>query len=188
MRRALIVGGATAALALSSVGVALAGNDEPTPPEVVAQRGVSAPTTTTCNGGGLKSVKTVRTDSYFPYYEGGTSPISGATVNVAGPARGKDTVVVTFTGTTSLLNTTPGDYDSANLQARVDGTALAPGKDWQLAIASTEEYQPASAQFCGRIGSGTHAIKLFMQFRDQGNDDPLGAFLDDWSMKVEVLN
>src|SRR5690348_10355636 len=106
MRRALIVGGATAALALSSVGVALAGNNQPTPQEAVARRGVSAPTTTTCNGGSLKSVKTVRTDSYFPYYEGGTTAISGASINVPGPARGQDTVVVTFTGVTSLLNTT----------------------------------------------------------------------------------
>ena len=188
MRRALIVGGATAALALSSVGVALAGSSQQTPPEQV-QRGLSEPVTKTCNGGALKQVKSVSTDNGYNYYEGPRTTVRGARVTVSGPARQKDTVIVTFSASAALGNSTPGDYDQAVLRARVDGSPLRPGRDDQAVLTgASNQYESSSLQFCGRIGSGSHTIDLTTQVLDNATDDGLYLFLDDWTMKVEVYN
>jgi len=188
VKRALIVGGATAALAFSSAGIALAGSTPDTAPER-GVRGLSDPVTTACNGGTLKQVKSVSTDNGYNYYEGAPTTVKGARIRVSGPARGKDTVIVTFSASSALGNSTDGDYDQAVLQARVDGSHLRPGRDEEAVLTgASNQYESSSLQFCGRIGGGTHTLDLTTQVLDNATDDGLYLFLDDWTMKVEVYN
>ena len=55
-----------------------------------------------------------------------------------------------------------------------------------MAITGASTYAMNAAQFCGKIGEGPHRIRVVSRIVDNGNDDTLSAWLDDYVLRVEV--
>jgi hypothetical protein len=122
-----------------------------------------------------------------------TPSISGEGVDTAVPGAGlvvygKGTVNVTFSAEDQLRGSTVGEnYDWAELEVRLDGVPMQPAGPASdpMAITGAPTYAMNSAQFCAKIGPGRHRIQAFTRITDNGVDDNLSLWLDDYDLRVE---
>lgn len=116
--------------------------------------------------------------------EGPDTPVPGAALVVVG----KGTVNVTFSAEDQLRGSTPGEnYDWAELEVRLNGVPMQPAGPASdpLAITGSPTYASNAAQFCGKLGRGRNLIQAFTRITDNGNDDNLSLWLDDYDLHVE---
>jgi hypothetical protein len=142
-----------------------------------------------CNGGAQKAVRTTLDNQFVVFGEGGDFILPGATVTLAGPSVGADTVNVTFSAEAQLRGSTPGDnFDWAEVEVLLDGLPMRPfgPADSPMALNGSPFYHMNTAQFCGRIGAGTHRLQVRLRLADNGTPDTLVEWIDDWVLKAEV--
>lgn len=190
MKRHLIIGAATAALVASSGGLALASTGDGN-----AQGGsaASARTTSTvnvikCDGGRQKDIHTRIVNTPFQLSEtptGVDTAVPGAGLSFSGPAKGTDTVVVTFSGETRLFGGEPDDW--TGIEVKLDGVNIQPftAAGDVMALNSEDSWNMHSAQFCATVKPGPHRLQVFTNFQDNGTDNALRSWIDDYTASFE---
>lgn len=194
MLKKLFVGGAAAALAVSTAGLALAagghaGGQQPSGDSHLASSRAATPLV--CDGGVQKRVLNRIVSSPFTFSEAsGTPLVPGAAAVVAGPARGLDTLSIEFSAETQLGGSSASDnlYDWMGLEVLVDGVPIQPftAAGDVLAITGSNAYNSNAAQFCTKIGPGRHRIQVRTNLHDGNANDALTGWLDDYTLHVEV--
>jgi hypothetical protein len=195
MQSKLIAGGAVAAaLVLSSGSLALAasgaghdGSSAQGGASQAARSARTAPTVIACDGGAQKAVKNRIVNTPFTFGEPAADlAIPGAGVAIAGPASGKDTLTVTFSGETQLTGST-GTQDWMGLVVKVDGVPIQPftAAGDVMALSGSPTWNLHGATFCTKIGPGTHRVQAYTNLADFGTDDGLGGWIDDYTLSVE---
>jgi hypothetical protein len=141
-----------------------------------------------CDGGAQKAVKNRIVSSPFTFGEnpGVDIGIPGAALSIAGPARGTDTLVVTFSGETQLTGST-GTEDWMGIEVHVDGVPIKPftAIGDVMALSGSPTWNMHSATFCTKIGPGTHRVRAFTNLVDNDADNTLGGWIDDYTLSVE---
>ena len=190
---------AVAAIALGTASVASAGSSDPG----AAQRGdaaatkalarsgaagaAAAVTPLRCDGRAQKAVHHRIVNQPFTVGElPDFSYVPGTTLAVAGPSTYADVVSVTFSGEGQLRGTTDL-YDWAQLEVTLDGVPMQPTDPGSpLALFGSPTYGSFAAQFCAPIRSGTHVIRVRTKTIDNGTDNALSSWLDDYVLKAEI--
>jgi hypothetical protein len=142
-----------------------------------------------CDGGPQKAVYNRIVNQPIVFGEGADVAVPGASLNLNGPAAGSDTLSVTFSAETQLRGNASEDlFDWAELEVLLDGVPLQPvgPPGSPMAITGGSTYAMNAAQFCGKIDKGPHSIRVISRIVDNGNDDALQAWLDDYVLRVEV--
>lgn len=189
LRKTVLVGGMAAALAASAGGVAVAGKSS-SPQAGGAVRASAAPlvaaTVAKCNGGAQKAVRSTLSNQFTTFGEGPGIQLPGPAV--AGPAKGADTLNVTFSAESQLRGVTTDHFDWVQLEVLLDGRPMQPAgpADSPMALTGSPDYAMTTAQFCGRIGGGRHSLRAKLTLVDNGTNDTLVAWIDDWVLKAEV--
>ncbi len=170
-----LVGGATT----TATGSSDADRSAPHAGQRVAAR---ATTPVTCAGGPLKKMTSrLSADPFgFAGTNGSLVAVPGAQLALAGPRRGTDTILVTFTAESYYTGS-----GWMSLQLHKDGVPAAPYADNGSPFAFTSEstYHGDSAQFCTKIGRGVHTLAL--QASTTGDSSTDSGWIDDWTMTVE---
>ena len=188
-RQLIIVGAATAALVASS-GVALASAGDRNEQGESAE---SASLTTVanvirCDGGRQKNIRTRIANTPFQLNEtptGVDTAVPGANLSFSGPTAGTDTVVVTFSGETRLFGGEPDDW--MGIEVKLDGTNIQPytAAGDVMALNSEDSWNMHSAQFCVTVKPGPHRLQVFTNFQDNGTDNALSSWIDDYTASFE---
>jgi hypothetical protein len=185
MKKHVIIGAATAALIASTGGLALASAGDRN-----AQGGssVSARTATDvnvikCDGERQKNLRTRIVNTPLQLGEtptGVDTLIPGAQLALNGPASGTDTVVVTFSGETRLFDGEPDDW--MGIEVKLDGVNIEPftAAGDVMALNSEDSWNMHSAQFCTTVKPGPHRLQVFTNFQDNGADNTLRSWIDDY--------
>jgi hypothetical protein len=188
----LFVGGATAAIAVSTAGIALASASHQGG-QTDASGHVSARSTTTftaCDGGVQKRVYNRINSAPFTFSEAsGTPLVPTAGLTVVGPAVGTDTLSIEFSAETQLGGSSEGDslYDWMGLEVLVDGVPIQPftAAGDVLAITGSDSYNSNAAQFCTKIRAGKHRVLVRTNLHDGNVDNALTGWIDDYTLHVE---
>lgn len=134
-----------------------------------------------CNGGTLKKMSSRLSADPFSFAgtAGADVAVPGAQVALTGPPKGTDTVLVTFTAESYYTGS-----GWMSLELHKDGVPAAPYADNGSPFAFTSEasYQANPAQFCTKIGKGTHILAI--QASTTGNAGTDSGWIDDWTMSV----
>jgi hypothetical protein len=178
---AAVAGLATLGLVGAATTTSSADADRSAPP--AGQRVVAKATTpVTCDGGALKKMSSRL--SADPFSFAGTSgadvAVTGAQVALTGPKTGKDTILVTFTAESYYTGS-----GWMGVELHKDGVPAAPYADngSPFAFTSQASYHGDSAQFCTKIGRGTHVLAI--QASTTGDSTTDSGWIDDWTMTVE---
>ena len=142
-----------------------------------------------CDGGAQKAVYNRIVNQPFVFGEGATVAVPGAALALNGPFFGADTLSVTFSAETQLRGNASNDqFDWAELEVLLDGVPMQPvgPVGSPMAITGSSTYAMNAAQFCGKIREGQHSIRVVSRIVDNGNDDALSTWLDDYVLRVEV--
>lgn len=142
-----------------------------------------------CDGGAQKAVYNRIVNQPFVFGEGATVAVPGAALALNGPFFGADTLSVTFSAETQLRGNASNDqFDWAELEVLLDGVPMQPvgPAGSPMAITGASTYAMNAAQFCGKIREGQHTIRVISRIVDNGNDDALSTWLDDYVLRVEV--
>ncbi|MDY7089147.1 MAG: hypothetical protein SYR96_29080 [Actinomycetota bacterium] len=114
-------------------------------------------------------------------------PVTGASINVPGPASAADTdqLIVTFTGEAALNgqpNVLNPVVDAMMVRVLVNGVALPPG-----AVAfTTDAGQSDALQACTVVtGPGPHVVTVEWRLFDFANNSMLNGTLSSWELHVE---
>ncbi len=195
MQRKLTVGAVAAvatATALTGSGLALAsGHVSPQAGGTsghVAAKG-DGEGVTTCRGGRQKRTVTKINNQYSTFGEGVDFAVPGMDLVVKGPRRGYDTLDLTFSAETQLRGSSPDElYNWMELEVLVDGSPIQPygTPSDPLAIGGHREYGSDAAQFCTRIGRGTHTVSVVTRLVDSGADDSLTGWIDDTTLRAVI--
>jgi hypothetical protein len=194
IRKPILIGSIAVALAAGTGAVATASSAPPSPQQggKAAVAKAAAPTLVAaaarpvqCNGGAQKAVRSTLTNQYTTFPEGPGIALAGPVV--VGPAKGADTINVTFSAESQLRGTTD-DYDWIELQVLLDGRPMQPvgPADSPMALTGSTKYAMTTAQFCGRIGPGRHSLRATARIVDNGTNNTLTGWVDDWVLKAEI--
>lgn len=193
MNKKLILGGVAITTMLSGAGMAAAAGNDNRGPQTSGRTALTAktadPKVYRCDGGRQKRVYNRIVNTPFTFGEGPQVQLPGAEVTLPGPRRGRDTVSVTFSSETQLRGSTDGDkFDWIGLEVLLDGVPMQPvGPPASvMAISGSPYYAMNAAQFCGKIRKGPHKITVENNLVDNGNNDNLTAWLDDYTLRVEL--
>jgi hypothetical protein len=186
MKKQVIVGAAAAALIASTGGLALASAGDRN-----AQGGLSASARTgtavnviKCDGERQKNMRSRIVNTPLQLSEtpaGVDTLIPGAQLAFNGPASGTDTVLVTFSGETRLFGGEPDDW--MGIEVKLDGVNIEPytASGDVMALNSEDSWNMHSAQFCTTIKPGPHRLQVFTNFQDNGTDNTLSSWIDDYT-------
>jgi|tagenome__1003787_1003787.scaffolds.fasta_scaffold20899998_2 hypothetical protein len=194
MLKQIAVGGMVVAAALGTAGVAAAsggGGESAQAGGSTARsfaRTTAVPGLTKCDGGAQKATYNRIVNEFTIVPEGPDVTLPGTDLVVKGPARGRDTLNVTFSTEDQLRgNASHDEFDWAELEVWVDGRPIQPfgPSSSPMAVTGSPTYAMNAAQFCTRVGPGLHRIKVVTRVVDNGNDDALSAWFDDYDLRVE---
>lgn len=192
MNRTLLLGGAAAAVVLTTAGlsaVATAGGSPQGPAGAPPVARSSDPTVTKCDGGAQKQVLTRIRSTPSTFGEGAAFDVPGGKVTVKGPKKGTDTLLITFSGEANLFGSTDADerYDWMGIEVHVDGVPIQPytASGDVYAFTGPGGYFSNAAQFCTKIGKGKHDVQVKLNLVDQSNADSLTGWIDDHTLSVE---
>ncbi|ABL79677.1 MULTISPECIES: hypothetical protein [unclassified Nocardioides] len=167
-----LVGGATTTSSADADGFA---------PHVGQRVAAKATAPVKCGGGALKKMTSRLSAEPFSFAgtAGADVAVTGAQVALTGPPKGTDTVLVTFTAESYYTGS-----GWMSLELHKDGVPAAPYADNGSPFAFTSEasYHGDSAQFCTKIGTGTHVLAI--QASTTGNSSTDSGWIDDWTMSV----
>jgi hypothetical protein len=183
----LIVGSVATLAVLGAAGASVAG----TTGHRSAQEGGSLPATAAktadvkrCDSGPAERIYNRIVNQPSLSFEGADNAVPGANLVV----RGKGTLNVTFSAEDQLRGSTEGEkFDWAELEVWVDGSRLQPfgGPGDPMALTGSPTYAMNAAQFCGKVDRGRHHIQVVTRLTDNGNDDNLSLWIDDYTLHVE---
>jgi hypothetical protein len=197
MRNKLITGSVIAVATLATAGAAAAGTlggssaqaGGEAASKALASSGATSVSAFACDGGAQKRVYNRSVNSPVVFGEtAGFVKVPGAQVLLAGPAHGRDTLSVTFSAETQLRGNAANDqFDWSELEVRLDGVPMQPtgGAGDPMALTGSPYYAMNAAQFCGRVGRGVHSITVWQKIVDNGTDNALSVWLDDYLLRVE---
>lgn len=188
MKRIISVGAAaTAVLAVSGTGLAVAASNgqDAQSSGGPAARNPAARAIVSCNGGAQKQTQTTINNAPTTFNEGSVVTLP-STLTVRGPARGLDTLNLTFSAETQLRGSAANDhFDWIQLEVRVDGTPVQPFDGGSpLGFSGSKDYGSHAAQFCTRIGPGRHRVTVVSRLVDNGTNDTLTGWLDDMTLNA----
>ena len=153
------------------------GDDDAVAPQSVV---AAAAKPRACDGGAYKRLHT-RTQA-DPFSFVGTSnslvAVPGAQVTLTGPSKGLDTLLVTFSAETFYQGS-----GWLTLEVRDNNVPIQPfaANGSPFAFASEASYQGSSAQFCTKVGKGTHRITVRVGTTGGASES---GWLDDWTLSV----
>jgi hypothetical protein len=191
-RRAAVVGTVALALALGSTTVGLAaGARSPQAGGTVAHSALvpAAVTPVSCNGGNLKFADTIGSNTPQVLSGSTLQNLSTTPLTFSGPATGKDTVMVTWTGETQLRGNTDGaQFDWVEGAIILDGNPITDVGPDQLALTGSSEYSSNGVQACVKVGPGKHTLNVQAAVITNGSSTAESAWIDDWVLRADVLN
>ena len=186
----IVVGAATVALVASSGGLALASASDRNAQggSAPSARAATVANVIKCDGGHQKNLHTRIVNTPFQLNETATgvdTAVPGASLSFAGPRAGTDTVMVTFSGETRLFGGEPDDW--MGIEVKLDGANIQPytGVGDVMALASEDSWNMHSAQFCVTVKPGLHRLQVFTNFQDNGTDNALSSWIDDYTASFE---
>jgi hypothetical protein len=175
-------------LVVGAAGLATATGSDPQAPPT---RGASPSSVEVvkCDGGAQKRVYNRIVSSPFTFGEGAAVAVPGAAVAVPGPAKGTDTLTITFSGEANLTGYTDTDerLNWLGLEVLVDGVPIQPytAVGDVMAFHGPGGYDMNSATFCTKIRKGPHSVRVRTNLFDGGTNDALTGWLDDYTLSVE---
>ncbi len=180
----LAVAGSAAAIVLGAAmftGSASAGPASDPAPKQSAGKASAKAASVACNGGKVVNMK-ARTSATPFSFTGTTSAsdvlVPGAQIQVRGPRRGKDTLLVTFSAETY--------YNGSSwmgVEVHLDGTPIQPYDNGSpYAMNAEAEYAGASAQFCTKVGKGRHTLEVRAYTAGGAATD--SGWIDDYTFSV----
>jgi len=186
MKKQVIIGAATVALFASTGGLALAnaGDRNAQGGSSVSARAVGEVNVIKCDGERQKNMRSRIVNTPFQLNEtavGVDTLIPGAQLALNGPASGTDTMLVTFSGETRLFGAEQEDW--MGIEVKLDGVNIQPytAAGDVMAINSEDSWNMHSAQFCTPIKPGPHRLQVFTNFQDNGTDNALRSWIDDYT-------
>lgn len=140
----------------------------------------------TCHGGKQKLVKNKLSDAPYIFGEGPFTVVPGSAVSFSVPAGQQDTVLVTFSAEAQLRGSSEL-FDWIEIEIRLDGVPMEPfDLGTPTALQGGPTYVSASLQRCQRVGEGNHVVSAHVMLTDNGADEVLTGWVDDWLLSVEV--
>src|SRR5262245_38453060 len=191
MKKIVVCGVATLAIMGVAAGSAVASKPDHRSAQAGGTTATSAKravTVTRCDAGPIQRVYNRIVNQPSLSFEGADTPVPGAQLVLNGGTVGGGTVNVTFSAEDQLRGSTPGEnFDWAELEVRLNGVPLQPagGAGDPMAITGSPTYAMNSAQFCGKLRPGRNVIQAVTRITDNGNDDSLSLWLDDYDLRVE---
>lgn len=143
-------------------------------------------------GGVAKSVVVKIQDNVQIYGEtptgsdpAGFSHVRGGAINRNVPRGTADTFLVEFTAECQLRGG-PGLFDWLELEVRVDGVPIEPHGDAgdPVALCADDNYNSLGHQFAARLGEGFHEFRVWIKIVDNGTNEALQAWIDDWTFSA----
>ncbi len=144
-----------------------------------------------CDGGRSINMRSRIVNRPFTFSETGVNAedqaIPGAKLALNGPKRGRDTLLVTFSGESDLDG--GDDQDWMGIEVHLDGVPIQPfSNPHPYAFTGESSWNSHSAQFCVRVGPGKHRLQAFTNLYDSGSNSTLDGWLDDYAFVVERFN
>ena len=139
----------------------------------------------TCNGGVSKRTQTVGSNT--PTTFSSTVSLLPTPLVIAGPAKGTDTLLLTWSSETQLRgNAKNSQFDWIEGIITVDGVPVTDTGGDQLALSGSPFYASNATQACVKIGRGNHKIQLQARVVSNSGQAETG-WLDDWELRADVL-
>ena len=177
----VLVAGSLAAAAPSMSQAAADKDSTPQPPQISAQ--AAAAELVPCVGGKQKRAMTGGHANWFPSDSSLTVP--GTQLSFRGPARGKDTVFVTFTATNTYVSDA-SDYGRVRVQ--LDGVDIKPANAAAEYFYNSNNYASFAGQYCVRVGRGWHDLRVVLESTDWDGSGGDLAWLHNPMVHVEVAD
>jgi hypothetical protein len=141
-----------------------------------------------CSGGAFKRMQAVGSNSPTTIDGAAQVTLTPTPLTVVGPAKGTDTLLLTWTSETQLRGNTKGaDFDWIKGLISVNGVAVTDNGVDQLALSGASSYASNGTQVCLRVGKGVHRIRLAAKVVNTSGQAE-SAWLDDWLLRVDVLD
>jgi hypothetical protein len=185
-----------AAVVVTSGGLAVAGStalaaggaEKPQGVHTASKTSARTSTAIKCDGGANINMKSRIVNSPFTFVETGVNDadqaVPGAGLQVKGPKKGTDTLLVTFSAETQITGGDANDW--MGLEVHLDGTPINPftsGSD-KLAITGEPSWNGNSLQFCTKVGNGKHDLAAYANLHDSSAAHSLNGWLDDYTFSV----
>ena len=169
-----------AALGTPTLSQATDGGRHPEPSQSRPQAAEAAARSTgDCVGGAQKKAFTGGQPGWYETTSAYASTVPGTTFQFRGPSSGKDTVFVDVTAFD--VYAASGQY--GQVRVTLDGTTLTPTDAATEWFSETDNLTPYAGQFCGKVGPGTHKVKVWLDSYYAGS-----TWLYNTMAHVEVAN
>ena len=109
--------------------------------------------------------------------------IDGTDLSFRGPAKGKDTVFVTFTATNTFVSNS-SDYGRVRVQ--IDGADMKPANAAAEYFMASNNYASFAGQYCAKVGNGWHDVRVVLESADWDSSGGDIAWLHNPMLNVEV--
>ena len=119
--------------------------------------------TTPCVGGAQKKSFTGGQADWFSTTT--TTTVPGSTFQFRGPSSGKDTVHVNLSAFDTYAES--GQYGQARVL--LDGVDMAPANAAAEYFNADDNYSATAGQYCAKVGSGRHKVRLVLTSTYGGN-------------------
>ena len=190
MDKRIAIGGLAAALVTTTIAGAAsaAGNHDPQgrPGTLAARAGTTA---IACDGGRQIDMHSRIVNSPFTFAETGIfdqdQAVPGAKLTLAGPSRGTDTVLITFSAESQVTGGDSNDW--MGLEVHQDGTPINPytASGDVLAFTGEPSWNSNSMQFCTKIRPGLHRFQVTANLHDSSGSHSLFGWLDDYTVSFQ---
>jgi hypothetical protein len=190
MDKRIAIGGLTAALVTTGLATSASavGSHDPQGGGTGGGDRVAAAAATpiSCDGGRLLAMKSRIGNSPFTFSETAVNDqdqaVPGTSLTLNGPARGTDTVLVTFSAETQVTGGDANDW--MGLEVHRNGTPINPftAAGDVLAFTGEPSWNSNSIQFCTRIRSGPQTFSVLANLHDTSGSHGLLGWLDDYTV------
>jgi hypothetical protein len=192
MDKRIAIGGLAAALVTTTLATSLAasagaaGDDDPQGRRDARTNRAAATTSISCDGGRLLNMKSRIGNSPFTFGETAVNDedqaVPGTGLVVRGPARGTDTVLVTFSAESQVTGGDANDW--MGLEVHRNGSPINPFTPVGDVLAFTGEpsWNSNSTQFCTKITPGRHRFNVQANLHDSSGSHGLFGWLDDYTV------
>ncbi len=174
----LVAGSLAAAVPSMSQAASDRGAAEPT-----AQAGVAAIAVQPCVGGTQKKALTGGNSGWNS--SSSAVVIDGTELSFRGPAKGKDTVFVTFTATNTFVSNAA---DAGRVRVQLDGADLKPANAAGEYFYAENNYASFAGQYCAKVGNGWHDLRVVLESNDPNSSGGDISWLYNPMVHVEVAN
>ena len=194
MDKRIAIGGLAAVLVSTAAATSAAavGSDDPQGRGATRTDRAAATATIKCDGGQLRSMKSRIGNSPFTFAETGVNDqdqaVPGTGLAMRGPARGSDTVLVTFSAESQITGGDANDW--MGLEVHLDGTPINPftASGDVLAFTGEPSWNSNSIQFCAKIQRGRHHFDVQANLHDSSGSHSLFGWLDDYTVSYLRLD